>query len=368
MQGGLGIHYSSDSDEDDEREEGSVTVATPTSSSTAPATQSLGKSVTSASTTLTKSSRSQALKPPSTNASRSNTPLSTTGSTGTTPRATTTITSTSSSTGTGTTTTAVLYKSGSERIRELGIRPHGASKLAGSPARSPSISAIPPRSGLLGKICDHDSGGDGGIGEEGVNLTEEEFRELLKPRVIPGLTIKSIPPEPEGECDPELQAKISQWHELRKKGKKFNDQLMRTQSFKNPAIMSKLIEFIGLDEHGSNLPKSYFDPKGFDERLYYDELAKQQRLAAERPPTRFQVSETGDVTVTGGVKFQSGATLLPPGVPSTLSSTSTTTTSSLILSNVVPVGGTVGGSSGAGVAIGTKRKSKWDQPVGDNKK
>jgi hypothetical protein len=59
---------------------------------------------------------------------------------------------------------------------------------------------------------------------------------------------------------------------LRARGRTFNDQLMRTRAFNNPSIISKLIEFVELDEHGSNIPISQFDPKGFPSHMFYDEI------------------------------------------------------------------------------------------------
>ncbi|KAJ3381432.1 hypothetical protein HDU84_005121 [Entophlyctis sp. JEL0112] len=80
-----------------------------------------------------------------------------------------------------------------------------------------------------------------------------------------------LPPAlfPAKECDPALQAKVEKWTQLRvQSGRRFNDQLMRTPSFANPSIMSKLIEFLGLDEHGSNMPNT---PE-FPAAMFYDEI------------------------------------------------------------------------------------------------
>lgn len=46
------------------------------------------------------------------------------------------------------------------------------------------------------------------------------------------------------------------------------------KKFKNPAIYDMLIEKFGLDEIGSNFPKSVFDPHAFNEDSFYEELGK----------------------------------------------------------------------------------------------
>jgi hypothetical protein len=38
--------------------------------------------------------------------------------------------------------------------------------------------------------------------------------------------------------------------------------------------MSKLIEFLGLEEYGTNLPPYLFDPKKFPKEAYYDDMGK----------------------------------------------------------------------------------------------
>ncbi|KAI9333243.1 HCNGP-like protein-domain-containing protein [Obelidium mucronatum] len=108
------------------------------------------------------------------------------------------------------------------------------------------------------------------------------------------------------DCDPQLQAKVEKWTHLRKtSGRRFNDTLAKTHSFGNPAIMSKLIEFLGLVEYGSNLEHSNDQPNAeFPKGMYYDEIAKAQKIAAERPPFSVNTnSVTGQTSIVGGIVF-----------------------------------------------------------------
>ncbi|KAJ3038814.1 hypothetical protein HDV00_000302 [Rhizophlyctis rosea] len=109
------------------------------------------------------------------------------------------------------------------------------------------------------------------------------MRDLLQqlPYSINGAT--EIPPEPEGDCDPALQDKITKWLELKSMGTLFNERLTGTHAFRNPAIMSKLIEYLDLDEIGSNYPREMFDPHGFPENMYYEQIVKAQGAARDAP-------------------------------------------------------------------------------------
>ncbi|KAI8622312.1 HCNGP-like protein-domain-containing protein [Chytriomyces sp. MP71] len=186
---------------------------------------------------------------------------------------------------------------------------------------------------------------------------------LLRPVRAPDACPLTLPPLPTGDCDPQLQAKVEKWTHLRNtSGRRFNETLTRTQSFANPAIMSKLIEFLGLQEHGSNLDARIFDPKGFPPAMYYDEIAKAQKAASERPPFAVAVNpSTGQASVVGAVQFTSGdaPNLSAPGANvskvSSLQpqkSTNSGSTVSAIASGVL--GG--GGSGG---------KRRWDQGGSD---
>ncbi|KAJ3076709.1 SAP30-binding protein [Podochytrium sp. JEL0797] len=101
------------------------------------------------------------------------------------------------------------------------------------------------------------------------------------------------------------KAKIEKWTHLRHtSGRRFNAQLEQTRAFGNPAIMSKLISFLGIEEHGTNLEKAVLDPNGFPVGMYYDEIAKAQKVVAERPPFSYNTHPlTGATAIVGGIAF-----------------------------------------------------------------
>ncbi|KAI8853344.1 HCNGP-like protein-domain-containing protein [Chytridium lagenaria] len=104
--------------------------------------------------------------------------------------------------------------------------------------------------------------------------TEMDLKSVLLSFIPTGIKLSH---DVEGECDPKLQARIVKYTELRRQGTVFNNNLAKTHSFANPAIMSKLIEYLGLEEYGSNYDKSQFDPGGFPVEQYYDEIVKIQK-------------------------------------------------------------------------------------------
>ncbi|RUP47450.1 HCNGP-like protein-domain-containing protein [Jimgerdemannia flammicorona] len=137
--------------------------------------------------------------------------------------------------------------------------------------------------------------------DEDEEKTRKRMRELLRPKPIEGVEDWGLPPEPEGECDPEVEAKVAQFHALRATGTQFNTHLLRSKAFRNPHIYAKLVEFVDLDEVGSNFPQDTFDPHGFPPQAFATELVDAQRRAAE---DRAQAQMSG---ARGGIQFVAGA-------------------------------------------------------------
>jgi hypothetical protein len=65
---------------------------------------------------------------------------------------------------------------------------------------------------------------------------------------------------PIGECAVELQQQFDHWTLLQASGTHYNDTLFNNRAFKNPHIMSKLIDFLGLDQYGTNFSPLDFSP------------------------------------------------------------------------------------------------------------
>ncbi|KLO20589.1 HCNGP-domain-containing protein [Schizopora paradoxa] len=103
----------------------------------------------------------------------------------------------------------------------------------------------------------------------------EEIRALLHPESIQGMADWGIPPAPDEDCDPELEAKLRQFHALKndtENPKHFNDSLMSNRSFRNPHLYAKLVEFVDVDESATNFPKHIWDPTDVKDEWFYDRI------------------------------------------------------------------------------------------------
>ncbi|KAI8807828.1 HCNGP-like protein-domain-containing protein [Cladochytrium replicatum] len=172
----------------------------------------------------------------------------------------------------------------------------------------------------------------------------DRVRELLRPPQF------ELPPEVEGDPDPELQAKVEKYMKYMEKGIRINDSFKKPL-FRNPSIMSKQIEFLGLDEYGSNYPKDIFDPHGFPADAYYDRIYNLLQSGAQQ--SVYTTPFTGDIG--------SSATSLPPSLARTISFVSNTLAANRAASS--------GQEPASSDSNSRPRKSKWDQPGdGDRKR
>lgn len=111
------------------------------------------------------------------------------------------------------------------------------------------------------------------------------IRALLRPPPIPGVDDWGIPPEPSGQCDPDIEAKLAQFHTLKRDAanpKHFNDSLMSNRSFRNPHLYTKLVEFVDVDERTTNFPKDIWDPDDVKEEWFADRIAEYQKARSEQ--------------------------------------------------------------------------------------
>lgn len=61
---------------------------------------------------------------------------------------------------------------------------------------------------------------------------------------------------------------------MKSKGILFNENLLKNKAFRNPHIYNKLVEFVELDEIGSNFDRGVFDPYGFPSEAFADQVGK----------------------------------------------------------------------------------------------
>ncbi|KAF9364129.1 hypothetical protein BGX34_002446 [Mortierella sp. NVP85] len=104
----------------------------------------------------------------------------------------------------------------------------------------------------------------------------EQMRLLLRPRPLPGVENFGIPPDPEGEVNPDVQAKIEQFQNVKvARGIHFNQSLMKNKNFRNPRIYTSLVELVAINEIGSNFDKSeFFDFEGYGPESYATGIGK----------------------------------------------------------------------------------------------
>ncbi|KAI9318634.1 hypothetical protein BX666DRAFT_1876822 [Dichotomocladium elegans] len=101
---------------------------------------------------------------------------------------------------------------------------------------------------------------------------------------------------------------------LRRSGHRLNDHLERNKAFRNPRIYAKLVEFIELDEIGSNFDKSEFDPHGFPPDATIDGILEAQRKFAEEKAAQ-QQNRSNIAFVNSSTHTQTGSSGALASVP-----------------------------------------------------
>ena len=111
-----------------------------------------------------------------------------------------------------------------------------------------------------------------------------------------------LPPAQRG-CPKALRRKIDKYLTQRGQRQSVNGKLSTMKGLRNPYILEHLIVHHDLDELGSNFPKSTFDPHGFDESEYFDNL---QKKWSEQGSKSSSLSASGSGTVRASVEFTQG--------------------------------------------------------------
>ncbi|CRK26095.1 Meiotically up-regulated gene protein like [Verticillium longisporum] len=94
-------------------------------------------------------------------------------------------------------------------------------------------------------------------------------RALLRDLTLPPTPNLDIPPSPPGSPPPALTAKTQQFLDLKSKGVHFNAKLTASAALRNPALMDKLLGFVGLGhdddpraQYVTTLSAGTWDPTG----------------------------------------------------------------------------------------------------------
>ncbi|KAI8910269.1 HCNGP-like protein-domain-containing protein [Gorgonomyces haynaldii] len=127
-------------------------------------------------------------------------------------------------------------------------------------------------------------------------LPTETFQGLTDPKLVQvrQLLVKRgyLPQQPkrnryiaDGLPDPNLESKLNKWMDLKKQGLHLVERLEGTHAFRNPSIISKMVEYTGLTEYGTNYSKYHYDPNRFPDNVYYEALEKEQSTIRTQKPT-----------------------------------------------------------------------------------
>src|SRR5690606_32403877 len=96
---------------------------------------------------------------------------------------------------------------------------------------------------------------------------QPEIREQLKE-----LESIQLPPIPTGNCDPNLQAKISEFIKKHREGLNLNEDLKKQKQFSNPEILEKIVEAFDIKQYGTQYSNEIWDPYNLPEEDYYDKI------------------------------------------------------------------------------------------------
>lgn len=94
-----------------------------------------------------------------------------------------------------------------------------------------------------------------------------------------------IPPSPPGSPPPATEKKFAHFLQLKKQGVHFNEKLAKSSALKNPSLMQKLMDFADIseaDQYTTTLSKDIWDPHGFPQWAYKEELAKSQQKVLKK--------------------------------------------------------------------------------------
>lgn len=143
-------------------------------------------------------------------------------------------------------------------------------------------------------------------------------RALIHDLTLPSVPNLDIPPSPPGSPPPGANKKIDQFLQLKKKGVHFNSKLEQSTALRNPSLMDKLLDFVGIDEVGqyeTTLPKELWDPRGFPEWAFRDKLSKsREKVAKEKEADRTGGGRTAIDFVSSNSSSSGAAAGVPGGL------------------------------------------------------
>lgn len=104
-----------------------------------------------------------------------------------------------------------------------------------------------------------------------------EVRALIHDLTLPPVPKLDIPPSPPGSPNPGANAKFSHFLSLKNQGIHFNEKLAGSTSLKNPSLLSKLRDHVGINDQGqysTSLPNDIWDASALPGWGFKEELLK----------------------------------------------------------------------------------------------
>jgi len=143
-----------------------------------------------------------------------------------------------------------------------------------------------PGSSGLGRLSQADGPID--IGPKTIeSAVEVPAKKVVEPSLLRSMNL--LPPEPTGQADPHVQAKIKL---LLSKTTSFNFSLQDMKQFHNPSFLDRIVKDFSINRHSSNFIPEIFDPKAIASNEYYDAITREQdelrRQDLARPTSRQQ--------------------------------------------------------------------------------
>ncbi|KAE7995863.1 hypothetical protein FH972_000628 [Carpinus fangiana] len=160
-----------------------------------------------------------------------------------------------------------------------------------------------------------------------------------------------LPPPPKEKCSEELQRKINKFLDYKKYGKSFNAEVRNRKDYRNPDFLLHAVRYQDIDQIGSCFSRDVFDPHGYDNSDYYDQIeADMRREELEKKKIKAEFASGGT---------QSGTVATAPKVNMPIPGVSTVAATGLL---PVPPAADTTTRDGR-----QNKKSKWDKVDGDRR-
>ncbi|GLT54630.1 hypothetical protein SLA2020_278130 [Shorea laevis] len=161
-----------------------------------------------------------------------------------------------------------------------------------------------------------------------------------------------LPPPPKEKCSEELQRKINKFLDYKKYGKSFNAEVRNRKDYRNPDFLLHAVRYQDIDQIGCCFSKDVFDPHGYDQSDYYDQIEADMRREELEKKKNNKAEFVSGGTQSGTVAPAPKVNMPIPGV------------STMAAIGLLPVPPAADTTTRDGRQ---NKKSKWDKVDGDRR-